>query len=200
MVNGYAIGGGHVLHVLCDLSDRRRHRHLRPDRTARRQRRSGIRHRVSRPHRRREEGARDLVPLPPVHRGGGARDGARQRGGPGGGATRRGRAVVRRAPREESDRAQARESSRSTPTPITSTASAVSASRALELYYGTDEAKEGAQRVHREACAGFSQAHPLTAGGAVSLREGGAVRRRRECRRLRPSRGRRSPCSSGRRC
>ena len=33
-VNGYAIGGGHVLHVLCDLSDRGRHRGVRPDRPA----------------------------------------------------------------------------------------------------------------------------------------------------------------------
>ena len=31
MVNGYAIGGGHVLHILCDLSHCGRHGQVRPD-------------------------------------------------------------------------------------------------------------------------------------------------------------------------
>ena len=38
MVAGYAIGGGHVLHVVCDLTDRGRQRALRPDRPTRRHR------------------------------------------------------------------------------------------------------------------------------------------------------------------
>ena len=42
-VNGYAIGGGHVLHVLCDLTIACRHRPLRPDRPARRQLRRRLR-------------------------------------------------------------------------------------------------------------------------------------------------------------
>ena len=68
MVNGYAIGGGHVLHLVCDLtiasenaifgqtgpkvgSFRRRLRLLLPG-----------------PHRGTEEGPRDMVPVPPVQR------------------------------------------------------------------------------------------------------------------------------------
>src|SRR4051812_695675 len=67
-VNGYAIGGGHVLHVLCDPHDCRGHRALRSDRTARRVVRRRLRHRVPGARRRREARSRDLVPLPPVRR------------------------------------------------------------------------------------------------------------------------------------
>ena len=82
LVNGYAIGGGHVLHVVCDLS-------LAAD-TARFGQ-SGPRvgsfdaglgatqlARIVRA----QEGPRDLVPVPPVRRPAGARHGPRQRGRP----------------------------------------------------------------------------------------------------------------------
>ena len=69
MVAGYAIGGGHVLHVVCDLTDRGRQRALRPDRAAGRVVRRRLRLRAARAHRRPEEGARDLVPLRAVRRG-----------------------------------------------------------------------------------------------------------------------------------
>ena len=47
MVAGYAIGGGHVLHVICDLIDRRRQRDLRPDRPQGRQLRRRLRRQLS---------------------------------------------------------------------------------------------------------------------------------------------------------
>ena len=46
-VNGYAIGGGHVLHVLCDLTIAADTRGLRPDRSARRLLRRRLRHRAT---------------------------------------------------------------------------------------------------------------------------------------------------------
>ena len=70
MVAGYAIGGGHVLHVVCDLTDRGRQRALRPDRPAGRLVRRRLRFGPARPFGRPEEGARDLVPVPAVRRAG----------------------------------------------------------------------------------------------------------------------------------
>ena len=75
-VNGVAVGGGHVLHVLCDLSiaaETARFGQAGPkvgsfD--------AGLRLGVPRPRGRREAGARDLVPVPPLRRPAGARDGA----------------------------------------------------------------------------------------------------------------------------
>ena len=72
LVAGWSIGGGHVLHVICDPHHRRRERALRSDRPARRFLRRRLRGRAAGPPRRPEEGARDLVPLPPVRRAGGA--------------------------------------------------------------------------------------------------------------------------------
>ncbi len=48
-VNGYAIGGGHVLHVLCDLSIAADTAHLRADGTASRLVRRRLRHLLPRP-------------------------------------------------------------------------------------------------------------------------------------------------------
>ena len=62
MVNGYAIGGGHVLHILCG-----RNGQVRPDGPEGGQLRRRLRRGLSGEHRGPEEGARDLVPLPPVH-------------------------------------------------------------------------------------------------------------------------------------
>ncbi len=78
MVAGYAIGGGHVLHLVCDLTiaaDNARFGQTGPkvgsfD--------GGYGVTLPRAHRRPEEGARDLVPLPPVRRQAGARHGPRQ--------------------------------------------------------------------------------------------------------------------------
>ena len=143
MVNGFAIGGGHVLHVLCDLTHRRRHRHLRPDRPARGQRGRRARHRLPGARGRREEGARDLVPVPAVHGPGSARHGAGEQGRAADGAARGGRALV---PRSCSRRARPRwrwPSSRSTSTPSSSAGVAQFALTALHLYYQTEEAMEG---------------------------------------------------------
>ena len=78
MVAGYAIGGGHVLHLVCDLTiaaDNARFGQTGPrvgsfD--------GGFGASLHGAHRRPEEGARDLVPVPPVRRAAGARDGPRQ--------------------------------------------------------------------------------------------------------------------------
>ena len=62
-INGYAIGGGHVLHVLCDPSiaaDTARLGQVGPKVG---ERRSWLRDRLSGARRRREAGPRDLVPL-----------------------------------------------------------------------------------------------------------------------------------------
>ena len=68
MVAGYAIGGGHVLHLVCDLTIAADNARLRADRSQGRQLRRRVRRVVPGAHRRAEEGARDLVPLPPVRR------------------------------------------------------------------------------------------------------------------------------------
>ena len=81
-VNGFAIGGGHVLHVLCDLtiaSDNARFGQNGPTRRLLRRR---VRHRLPGPGDRREAGARDLVPVPAVQRRAGARVGPGQQGRP----------------------------------------------------------------------------------------------------------------------
>ncbi len=65
MVAGYSIGGGHVLHMMCDLT-------IAADNAifGRRQKVRLVRRRLGRvlhgAHRRPEEGARNLVPVPPV--------------------------------------------------------------------------------------------------------------------------------------
>ena len=80
MVAGYAIGGGHVLHVVCDLT-------IAADNAIFGQTGprvgsfdGGFGVELPRADRRPEEGARDLVPVPAVHRAAGAGDGPRQRG------------------------------------------------------------------------------------------------------------------------
>ena len=78
MVAGYAIGGGHVLHVVCDLTiaaDNARFGQTGPkvgsfD--------GGFGAQLPGAHRRPEEGARNLVPLPAVRREAGAGHGAGQ--------------------------------------------------------------------------------------------------------------------------
>ena len=80
MVAGYAIGGGHVLHIVCDLTiaaDNARFGQTGP-RVGQLRRR--LRLGPARAHRRPEEGARDLVPLRAVRRAGRARHGPRQQG------------------------------------------------------------------------------------------------------------------------
>ena len=80
MVAGYAIGGGHVLHLVCDLTiaaDNARFGQVGPKvGLLRRRFRRGAAGQPRRP----EEGQGDLVPLPPVLRRGGAADGHGQQG------------------------------------------------------------------------------------------------------------------------
>ena len=75
MVAGYAIGGGHVLHVICDLTiaaDNARFGQTGPEGRARSTAASERRcSRASRP----EEGQGDLVPVPPIRRARGAQMG-----------------------------------------------------------------------------------------------------------------------------
>ena len=80
MVAGYAIGGGHVLHVCCDLSiaaDNAVFGQTGPKVGSLRRR---LRLLAAGRDRRPEAGPRDLVPLPPVRRADGPRLGAGQRG------------------------------------------------------------------------------------------------------------------------
>ena len=74
-VNGFAIGGGNVR-----SHDRVGHSAVWSGRPQGRIGRSGIWHRLSLAHRRREEGARDMVYVSSLYRAGSARYGARQRG------------------------------------------------------------------------------------------------------------------------
>ena len=79
-VNGYAIGGGHVLHVLCDLTiavDNARFGQTRPARGLLRRR---LRHRLPRARRRREARPGDLVAVPAVRRCDGRALGPREPG------------------------------------------------------------------------------------------------------------------------
>ena len=89
MVAGYAIGGGHVLHVRLRPHDRRRQRPLRPDRPEGRQLRRRLRRQPAGRPGRPEEGEGDLVPLPPVRRPAGARHGPGQHRRPARASSRR---------------------------------------------------------------------------------------------------------------
>ena len=80
-VNGVAVGGGHVLHVLCDVSHRQRDRPLRPGRPEGRLLRRRVRVGLPGPGGRREEGAGDLVLVPDVRRRRGPADGPGEQGG-----------------------------------------------------------------------------------------------------------------------
>ena len=72
MVAGYAVGGGQILHLVCDLSIAADNARLRPDRAARRQLRRRLRRRPAGARGRRPQGEGDLVPLPPLRRRRGA--------------------------------------------------------------------------------------------------------------------------------
>ena len=79
MVAGYAIGGGHVLHLVCDLTiaaDNARFGQTGPEG---RQLRRWLRRRAAGADHRAQAGEGDLVPLSPVRRRAGARLGPRQR-------------------------------------------------------------------------------------------------------------------------
>ena len=79
MVAGYAIGGGHILHLVCDLTiaaDNARFGQTGPKVG---QLRRGLRLEPAGPHDRAEAGQGDVVPLPPVRRRHGPRLGPGQR-------------------------------------------------------------------------------------------------------------------------
>ena len=96
MVAGYAVGGGHVLHLVCDLTiaaDNARFGQTGPrvgsfD--------GGFGAALLAAHGGREEGEGDLVPVPPVRRAAGARHGAREHRGAAGGARGRDGEMVSR--------------------------------------------------------------------------------------------------------
>ena len=67
MVNGYAIGGGHVLHVMCDLTIASEC-HLRTDGAQGGKLRRRLRCLLPGTHGGTEEGPRDMVPVPTVQR------------------------------------------------------------------------------------------------------------------------------------
>ena len=78
MVAGYAVGGGQILHLVCDLSiaaDNARFGQTGPRVGLLRRR---LRRRAAGQDGRAAQGEGDLVPVPPVRRAAGARDGARQ--------------------------------------------------------------------------------------------------------------------------
>ena len=118
-VNGVAVGGGHVLHVLCDLtiaSETARFGQAGPQGRLVRRR---LRLRLPGPGRRREAGPGDLVPVPAVRRGRPPSAGAwSTRSSRPTSCWTRPRAGPRRSPRRARPRC-ASSSSRSTPTPTT---------------------------------------------------------------------------------
>ena len=88
MVAGYAIGGGHVLHVCCDLTIAADNAIFGQTGPQGRLVRRRLRLVAAGGHRRAEEGARDLVPVPPVQRAEALADGPgqhRRPAGPAGG-------------------------------------------------------------------------------------------------------------------
>ena len=109
MVAGYAIGGGHVLHLVCDLTiaaDNARFGQVGPKRRLVRRRLRRVA--AARPGRA-EEGEGVLAAVPPVRRAAGARDGARQHRRAAGAARGGDRPVVPRDARAVAVRAAARE-------------------------------------------------------------------------------------------
>ena len=96
MVAGYAIGGGHVLHVCCDLTIAADNAVFGQTGPQGRLVRRRLRLLAAGRHGRAEEGPRDLVPVPPVQRGRGPGDGPGQHrraaGAAGGGDRLAGRA------------------------------------------------------------------------------------------------------------
>ena len=204
MVAGYAIGGGHVLHVVCDLTiaaDNARFGQTGPrvgsfD--------GGFGASLPGAHRRPEEGARDLVPLPPVRRAARRSHGARQHG---------------RAARPSSRRRASqwcREILGHSPLALRCLKAAFNADcdgqagmqelagNATLLFYMTEEAQEGrdaflekrAARLRAVPAAAVTRRRPSASGEAALARLAGcwprarARCRRRSCRSLVGTRGR----------
>ena len=102
-VNGVAVGGGHVLHVLCDLSIAVGDRPVRPGRPEGRLVRRRVRLGLPRAGRRREAGPGDVVPVPALRRRDRRALGPGERGRPGRRADDRGEGLGRGDRREEPD-------------------------------------------------------------------------------------------------
>ena len=156
-VNGVAIGGGHVLHVICDLTiaaDTARFGQAGP-RVGSFDAGFGIG--VPGARDRREAGAGDLVPLPALRR--------RRPRSAGAWSTRSCRAEradgrgQARGPRRSPRRARPRSSSsstRSTPTPTTRAASNMAMS-ALDLFVESPEGREGAAAFAEKRAPDFAE-------------------------------------------
>ncbi len=80
MVNGYAIGGGHVLHVMCDLTIASENAIFGQTGPKSRQFRCWFRCFIPCPHGRSEEGTRNLVPLQAIYCQGSRRNGHGEQG------------------------------------------------------------------------------------------------------------------------
>ena len=96
MVAGYAVGGGHILHLVCDLTIAADNARFGQTGPAGGQLRRRLRRGAPGTQRRRQAGQGDLVPVPPVRGRRGARDGARQRRRAAGRARARDRRLVPR--------------------------------------------------------------------------------------------------------
>ena len=145
-VNGIAIGGGHVLHVICDLSIAAEHATIRAGRAAGRFVRRRVRQRLPGPGDRREAGPADVVPAGPDRRRDGRAlgPGQRRRAGRRSCCRPRWRGVAR-SPATRRPRC-ASSSIRSTPTATQLAGISNLAFDGLDLFVHTEGAEEGAAR------------------------------------------------------
>ena len=103
LVNGYAIGGGHVLHIVCDMSIASENAIFGQVGPQVGSFDAGFGVGSAGAAGGRQEGEGDLVPVPPVLGGRGARDAPREQGRAARGPRGRGRAVGERDPGHEPD-------------------------------------------------------------------------------------------------
>ena len=154
-VNGFAIGGGHVLHVICDLSLASENAIFGQTGPRVGSFDAGFGTGVPRASRRREEGAGDLVPVPSVLGAGSAGHGPREQGGASGAADAGGASVGGSDAGDEPDGAALPES-------VVQSGHGLAyglqqmAHGAVQMYYNTEEAQEGARAFNEKRPPDFS--------------------------------------------